>query len=317
MTQPANFYTRQLALGSAVLAPMAGFSDAPFRRLCRRYGSAWAITEMVSAKALVLGDPRGLEIGAPYPDEPDLVIQVFGGEPEVVAAGGRILYDTYRPAALDLNMGCPVKKVTGKSCGSRLMQDPGRAADIVRALSQAVPVPVSAKLRLGFDAVNVLEVALALQDAGASLLTVHGRTAAQKYGGEADWDAVTDVAEALTVPVVGSGDVSTKAQFDDYRARGLGVMVGRGALGRPWVFAALRGEREPGTEEKLRVVLEHARAARAWYGREHAVVKLRGQLLRYAGFLPDPEGLRAAFLKVETLSELEALLTGRLEPVLV
>ena len=110
MTQP-NFYTHKLAAASAVLAPMAGFSDAPFRRLCRRYGSAWAVTEMVSAKALVLGEGRGLEIGAPYPDEPDLVIQVFGGEPEIVAAGGRILFERYRPAALDLNMGCPVKKI--------------------------------------------------------------------------------------------------------------------------------------------------------------------------------------------------------------
>lgn len=315
MTQPTNFYTHKLAAASAVLAPMAGFTDAPFRRLCRRYGSAWAVTEMVSAKALVLGEGRGLEIGAPYPDEPDLVIQVFGGEPEIVAAGGRILYDTYRPAALDLNMGCPVKKVTGKSCGSRLMQDPERAANIVGALAKAVPVPVSAKLRLGFDTVNVLEVALALQEAGASLLTVHGRTAAQKYGGEADWDAVTEVAETLRVPVVGSGDVTTKRQFDDYRARGLGVMVGRGALGRPWLFATLRGEREPNAEEKLDLVLEHAREARAWYGREHAVVKLRGQLLRYVEFLPDSEGVRAAFLRVETLAELEALLRERLEPV--
>ena len=308
MTQAETFYTRKLAEGRAVLAPMAGFTDAPFRRLCRRFGSGWAVTEMVSAKALVQGDRQGIHIGAPYPDEPDLVIQVFGGEPEIVAAGGRILYDTYRPAALDLNMGCPVKKVTGKSCGSRLMQDPERAAAIVGELTRAVPVPVSAKLRLGFDSVNVLEVALALQEAGAALLTVHGRTAAQKYSGAADWDTVAEVAGQLSVPVVGSGDVTTKAQFDHYRALGLGVMVGRGALGRPWLFSTFRGEPEPSHAEKVALVLEHARHTREWYGSEHALVKLRGQLLRYAEGLPDAARLRAAFAKVSTLAELETLL---------
>ncbi len=308
------FYASRLASGRAVLAPMAGFTDAPFRRLCRRFGSGWAVTEMVSAKALVQGNGRGLEIGAPYSGEPDLVIQVFGGEPEIVAAGGRILYDTYRPAALDLNMGCPVKKVTGKSCGSRLMQDPERAAAIVDALAQAVPVPVSAKLRLGFDTVNALEVALALQEAGAALLTVHGRTAAQKYSGEADWNAVADVAAQLNIPVVGSGDVTTRAQFERYRALGLGVMIGRGALGRPWLFSTFRGEPEPTQEQKVAVMLGHARHARSWYGSEHAIVKLRGQLLRYAEALPDTAKLRPALAKVSTLAELEALLSGRLEP---
>ena len=314
MTQ-VDFYTRKLAEGRAVLAPMAGFSDAPFRRLCRRFGSGWAVTEMVSTKALVQGDRQGIHIGAPYRNEPDLVIQVFGGEPEVVGAGGHILYDTYRPAALDLNMGCPVKKVTGKSCGSRLMQDPARAAAIVRELTKAVPVPVSAKLRLGFDTVNVLEVALALQEAGAALLTIHGRTAAQKYSGAADWDAVAEVAGQLRIPVVGSGDVTTKAQFEAYRALGLGVMVGRGALGRPWLFSTFRGEPEPSDAQKAALVLEHARHARAWYGSEHAVVKLRGQLLRYAEGLPDTARLRAAFAQVGTLAELELLLGGLESPV--
>ncbi len=304
-----DFYTRKLAEGRAVLAPMAGFTDAPFRRLCRRFGSAWAVTEMVSARALVLGEGRGVQIGAPYEGEPDLVIQVFGGEPEIVAAGGRILYDRYAPAALDLNMGCPVKKVTGKSCGSKLMLEPQRAADIVRQLGAAVPVPVSAKLRLGYERINVLEVALALQEAGAALLTVHGRTAAQKYGGEADWDAISEVAAQLTIPVVGSGDVTTRAQFGARHARGLGVMIGRGALGRPWVFAECRGE-QISVGEKLALVLEHARLTRAWYGSDHAIVKFRGQLLRYAAEIPELRALRAAFQQVTTLSELEQLITA-------
>lgn len=303
-----NFYTRKLAGGRAVLAPMAGYTDAPFRRLCRRFGSGWAVTEMVSAQGLVSGNLRGVEIGAPYPGEPDLVIQVFGGEPDVVAAGGRILFERYRPEALDLNMGCPVKKVTGRSCGSRLMQDPARAGAIVRELSAAVPVPVSAKMRLGFDRVNALEVALALQEAGASLLTIHGRTAAQKYSGEADWEAIAEVAAQLRVPVVGSGDVTRRAQIEHYRALGLGVMIGRGALGRPWIFAQMRGEAEPSAAQKVALLLEHARLARDWYGSEHAIVKLRGQLLRYAEGLLELADFRSAFREVTTLGGLEALL---------
>lgn len=305
---PKDFYAHKLAEGRAVLAPMAGYTDAPFRKLCRRYGSGWAVTEMVSAAGLVSGNLRGLEIGAPYPGELDLVIQVFGGEPEIVAAGGRILYETYKPAALDLNMGCPVKKVTGRSCGSRLMQDPERAAAIIRELVSAVPVPISAKLRLGFDRVNALEVALALQEAGASLLTIHGRTAAQKYSGEADWEKIAAVAAELHIPVVGSGDVTSRAQVERYRAWGLGVMIGRGALGRPWIFEVLRGGDEPSHAEKAALMLEHAHLARDWYGREHAIVKLRGQLLRYAETLILGTDTRDAFRHVSTLSELEGLL---------
>lgn len=303
-----SFYARKLNQQRAVLAPMAGFSDAPFRRLCRAFGSAWAVTEMVSAKALVQGNLKGLEIGAPYEGEPDLVIQVFGGEPEVVAAGGRILWERYRPAALDLNMGCPVKKVTGKSCGSKLMQDPERAAEIVRQLDRAVPVAVSAKMRLGFDKVNALEVALALQEAGAALLTIHGRTAAQKYTGEADWNAITEVAEQLEVPVVGSGDVTSRAQFRAYSARGLGVMVGRGAVGRPWIFGELRGDAPPLPSAMRETVLGHARAMCAWYGSSHALLKMRGHLVSYAQRFPNEGALRRAFVKVTTLGELEAVL---------
>ena len=308
--QTPNFYTSRLAQGRAILAPMAGFTDAPFRQLCRGYGSGWAVTEMVSAKALVQGDLQGIEIGKPYPGEPDLVIQVFGGEPEIVAAGGRILYDTYYPVALDINMGCPVKKVTGKSCGSKLMQDPGRAAEIVRQLSAAVPIPVSAKMRLGYDEVNAKEVALALQEAGAALITVHGRTAAQKYSGEADWETIGEVAQALHIPVAGSGDVRTKAQAEHYQAQGLGVMIGRGALGRPWIFAELRGERSPSCEEMAHVAYHHALMFTQWHGNERGIVPFRGQLIRYFENFPNAQTLRAEVVKLSTLAELAALIEG-------
>lgn len=304
----SSFYDLKLAQGGAVLAPMAGFTDAPFRKLCRDFGSSWAVTEMVSAKGLVTGNLRGIEIGEPYPGEPDLVIQVFGGDPEIVAAGGRILYDLYKPSALDLNMGCPVKKITGRSCGSKLMLDPERAAEIIRQLKAAVPVPVSAKMRLGYDRLNVLEVALALQEAGADLVAIHGRTAKQKYSGEADWVAIKEVAEKLKIPVIGSGDVRSREQFERYRSWGLGVMVARGAVGRPWIFKELKGEAPLSLTERLQTAYQHALMHCAWYASKsevHAMRSLRGQLINY--FEPF-EGARAQVVKVQSLTELRELI---------
>jgi tRNA-dihydrouridine synthase B len=302
-----NFYQRKLSEGRAILAPMAGYTDAPFRKLCREFGSSWAVTEMVSAKGLVQGDLRGIEIGEPYEGEPDVVIQVFGGESEIVAEGGSILYHQYNPDALDLNMGCPVKKIVGKSCGSKLMQDPERAAEIIRQLVAAVPIPVSAKMRLGYDRVNVLEVALALQEAGVSLIAIHGRTAEQKYTGEAKWEAIKDVAERLTVPVIGSGDVTTKEQFDRYRSWGLGVMIARGAMGRPWIFAELQGKEKPTPKEIAEIAYRHAELHCDWYKTDnpqselYAVRSLRSQLVHYFSFLPET---RSELTQLSSLQEL-------------
>ncbi|MEM7736088.1 MAG: tRNA-dihydrouridine synthase family protein [Deinococcota bacterium] len=305
-----NFYTQKLEQPRAILAPMAGYTDAPFRKLCREYGSAWAVTEMVSAKALVVGDLQGIEIGEPYAGEPDLVIQVFGGEPDIVAAGGRILYDTYQPQALDINMGCPVKKVTGKSCGSKLMQDPDRAANIVQALAEAVPVPVSAKMRLGYDMVNVLEVATALEEAGASLIAIHGRTAAQKYSGEANWDTIVEVASQISIPVVGSGDVHTKAQFDSHRAQGLGVMVARAAVGRPWIFAELSGNATTLTQQELaELVVRHAAMNVSWYGEIKGILPMRSHCLKYFREMPTFTEMRPDIIKLQTLEDVYNLVT--------
>ena len=311
-----NFYQKKLAEGGAILAPMAGYTDAPFRKLCRDFGSSWAVTEMVSAKGMVQGDLKGIEIGEPYPDEPDLVIQVFGGEPEIVAQGGRIIYDYYNPKAIDLNMGCPVKKVTGKSCGSKLMQDPERAAEIVRALNAAVPVPVSAKMRLGYDKMNVIEVAQAVEEAGAAVIAVHGRTAEQKYTGEANWDAIQAVAEEVNIPVIGSGDVQTKEQYERYRELGLGVMIARGAMGKPWIFAELFGEETPKTEQIARVAYKHTQLHLNWYsdgseyGELRAMRHLRSQLLKYFEFIPES---RAILKDVSSLEQLAAYILQEFE----
>jgi nifR3 family TIM-barrel protein len=271
-----------LAQGRAVLAPMAGYTDAPFRRLARAYGAAWAVTEMVSARSLALGDARGLAISAPHEGETDVVVQVFAADPDEAATAVARLHAAYAPAAFDLNMGCPVKKVLHRGCGAELIRDPQRAAAIVRAIAATVPVPVTAKTRLGLDRVEAHEVAHAVVEAGAAILAVHGRTAAQRYAGRADWAAIAALAATLPVPVLGSGDVADASGMAAARAAGVGAMIARGALGRPWVFRTVRGGPPPSRAEVVGVAWRHARDHVAWYGGEHALPRLRGQLAAYA-----------------------------------
>ena len=301
----------------AVLAPMAGFSDAPFRRLAHHFGAAWAVSEMVSAKALTLPahDPAGWRISAPYPGEARAVVQLFAAEPELAARAVEQLERAHRPAAFDLNLGCPVRKVINRGCGSELLREPGRAASVLAAMVAAAHVPVSAKLRLGVDRDVAIEVAQALVEAGAAALAVHGRTAHQGYDGHADWDAIARVAAAVEVPVLGSGDVVDVAGYERARAVGLGVMVARGAIGRPWLFAQLRGAEAPDRDAIVAVLWRHARDHTAWYGGPQPLRRLRGHLAAYAAALaaaPGPrlatEALRAAVVRVDTLDDLRAAL---------
>ena len=297
----------------AVLAPMAGFSDAPFRRLARHFGAAWAVSEMVSAYGLAHSaqDERGLRISAPYQGEPFVVVQLFAADPVLAARAVQRLERRYRPDAFDLNLGCPVKKVVHRGCGSELLREPAKAAAVLAAMASAASVPVSAKLRLGVDRDVSLEVAQALVEAGAAALAVHGRTAAQRYEGRADWDAIARVAAAVRVPVLGSGDVSDAVAYRQARSMGAGVMVARASVGRPWLFAEVLGAPAPTRDQLLTVIWRHARDHVAWYQGERPLRSLRGHLAAYARALAalreisaDAVSLRAAFVRVDTLADL-------------
>lgn len=305
VSQERQRVAERIARGGAALAPMAGFSDAPFRRLSEHFGAAWAVTEMVSARALALGDRRSPRISAPYPGERRVVVQLFASDPEEAGLAAAQLHERFTLSGLDLNMGCPVPKVVQRGCGVELMRDPERAAAIVRSMRAAVPLPVSAKTRLGIDAVMAAEVGAAVAEAGAASLAIHGRTAAMRYQGEADWDAIASIAEQLPLPVVGSGDVRDAAGCALARSRGLGVMVARGAIGRPWLFAELRGERPPSLEQRVAVLWRHARDHVSWYGSERSLLRLRTQLGAYAEGLGAP---RDPFVRIGSLAELAAAL---------
>ncbi|MGH9253940.1 MAG: tRNA dihydrouridine synthase DusB [Vicinamibacterales bacterium] len=223
-----------------VIAPMAGMTDTAFRRLVKRHGGCGlVVTEMVSSEGLVRGIDRTLEYAEYTEEERPVSIQIFGGDPDKMAAAAQIV-EGMGADIVDVNMGCPVPKIARHSAGCSLMKEPGHAARVVGAMTKAVKIPVTVKMRAGWNdrSRNAPELARMVQDAGAAAVAIHGRTAEQSYGGVADWDLVSRVAGELTIPVLGSGDCVEPGQVIDRLTRGVrGVLVGRGVLRNPWILA--------------------------------------------------------------------------------
>src|SRR5947208_362462 len=225
------------------IAPMAGMTDTAFRRLVKRHGGCGlVVTEMVSAEGLVRGIDRTLEYAEYTEEERPVSIQIFGGDPDKMAAAAQIV-EGMGADIVDINMGCPVPKIAKHNAGCSLMREPAHAATVVAAMAKAVKIPVTVKMRAGWndDDRNAPALARMVQDAGAAAVAVHGRTAAQSYSGAADWDLVARIADDLTIPVFGSGDCVEPEQIVDRRRAGVdGVLVGRGVLRNPWILAQAR-----------------------------------------------------------------------------
>lgn len=318
-----GFYAARLASeagqrGGAVLAPMAGYSDAPMRQLAAEQGALWTVSEMISARGLALGsDTESLNLGRPYAGESGRVVQLFSAEPDVLAAAVAKAEGWFAPAAIDLNMGCPVPKVRGKG-GACLLQTPELAFELIRAMRGATRLDVSAKIRLGWDSNQSLEVAQGLAEAGAAIITVHGRTSAQRYTGEADWDAIAAVAAAVRVPVIGSGDIRSVSQARQRRQSGVSaVMIGRGAVGNPWIFRSLAtgDDTRPDLAARAATALRHAELHIQFYAGPQgtgrvSLLPLRKVLPQY---LPDVPDLRGALVQIETLEQLRNCLKPYLE----
>jgi nifR3 family TIM-barrel protein len=248
------------------LAPMAGMTDTAFRRLVkRRGGCGLVVTEMVSSEGLVRGIDRTLEYAEYTEEERPVSIQIFGGDPEKMAAAAEIV-EGMGADIVDVNMGCPVPKIAKHNAGCSLMREPEHAQDVVRAMAKAVRIPVTVKMRAGWDEhqINAPELARRMEDAGAAAVTVHGRTAAQSYSGFSDWSLIGRVAEGVRIPVFGSGDCIEPGQLVERLSSGVaGVLVGRGALRNPWIFqqaaALARGEKatDATLEDRGRFLLEY------------------------------------------------------------
>ncbi len=252
---------------SAALAPMASVADRAYRIMAKKYGAAYLVGEMASAKGLCYSDRKTAELLEVTPAEHPMAVQLFGEDPEFMAgAVEKVL--PYAPDIIDINMGCPVPKVVGSGAGSALMKTPEKAAEIVKAVAAQTEIPVTVKIRKGWDenSINAVEFAKRMEDAGAAAITVHGRTRSEYYGPPADWDVIRQVKQAVKVPVIGNGDVTSPEEAARmYRETGCDlVMVGRGSYGRPWLFRQIRAylagdpiPPEPTWEERLAVMQEH------------------------------------------------------------
>ena len=263
-----------------LLAPMSGVTDVPFRTLAWRFGAGLVVTEMIAGRELVKGNHESLRRVAGAGQNPHMV-QIAGCEPRWMAEAARAAVD-HGADLIDINMGCPAKKVTGGYSGSALMRDPDHALSLVEATVAASTVPVTLKMRLGWDeqSLNGAEIAKKAEAAGISMITVHGRTRCQFYEGSADWDAIARVRDAVRVPFVANGDVASSADVETILAKtgADAVMVGRAAQGRPWLPGALAGSKTPDPSSLFSIITEHYAAMLQHYGESAGVRHARKHL---------------------------------------
>ncbi len=317
MGRPFPSWAAALSQPLIFVAPMDGVTDWAFREICYRLGAEAAVSEFAPAAGLSVAAHKLLRtIGARHGDKPFLV-QLYGKYAADFARAARLIYNALPCAGIDVNMGCPADQVVSHSHGSALMREPELGGEIVSALCAATPLPVSVKMRAGWDSVNAPEVAQVLEAAGASMLTIHGRTRMQRFTGLASLEAIAATCRAVSVPVVGNGDIRDleSARHMLQETGVAGIMVGRGAEGNPWIFSELRrqlkGEPVPGLERWTlsNVVREHVRLAVEDRGDErHTFLPIRKHLIWYARGIPGKDALRVKAQQVSSAADVEAWL---------
>jgi len=305
-------------LGRIFLAPLSGVADSPFRRICKRFGADTVYTEMVSSQGLTRGNRRTAEVFRFAEEERLIGVQIFGTDPARMADSAAIIASS-KPDFIDINLACPARKIVARGAGCALMREPGRVEEIARSVVRATRLPVTAKMRLGWDEshINAGPLAKTLEDAGVAAVSIHGRTWKQGFRGDASWSKIAEVKREVGIPVVLSGDIFLPE--DAHRAFSEtgcdAVMVARGVYGRPWIFRSIkrhlagRSPDEPSWVERLRVVLAHLDLAIMEYGEEVAVIRFRKHLLWYTKGMHGVVALRPDMSHLESRRDVEEILS--------
>ncbi len=313
LTQP-TFYVREIPIyGDLILSPMDGYSDLPFRLLCGELGSAMSYTEFINVDSLCDREPneiirRKLQFdSSEYPQ----TIQIYGHDEDRLVETALRVQDEYRPTIIDLNMGCYVRKIAERGAGSGMLRDPAKIGRVFARLTRALRVPVTGKIRLGWDefTLNYLEVAHILEDNGASLIAVHARTKKQGYTGAADWTAIAEIKQAVQIPVIGNGDVKTVADITQIKAQtGCdGVMIGRAAIGNPWIFSR-QNRKDVSPAEKIALMRRHVALNVEFYGERLGLILFRKHAVRYIQKLPDGNEMRLPLTHCTAQAEFERII---------
>jgi nifR3 family TIM-barrel protein len=305
--------------GDVILSPMAGYSDVPYRALCRAYGSAMHYTEFVPVEALQGRPNRSSRFWRRLdrqPGEHPLVFQIFGNDAQMILEAA-LRIEALGPDIIDINMGCSTRRVSGRGAGAGMMPQPELVAETFRLLNQHLSVPVSGKLRLGWDDEqrNYADIARIMVDNGAALIAMHARTKMQKYDGRADWDEIARLRSLVDVPVIGNGDISSPEDIERMKTHTgcEAVMIGRAAIGNPWIFARRRRE-EISRDDVLEAIAIHLREMVVYYGERPGIIQFRKHLKRYLELLPEMEPVLPELLTCTGEGVLLSLLQGTAEP---